>query len=419
MKIGIIGAWHLGEVYAVGFAELNHQVMINDKTEIIESLKKGIPLIEEPGLKELLNKHLNKNIIPASTIKETVQNSDIIIIAYDSPVDENDEVDTLPVIKAAADIAQHANKDIIVIISSQIPIGTSKKVENLLKESKYRIDVAYAPENLRLGSAVERFLNPDITVIGARKQEIANKCLEIFPGENKIFLKTESAEMFKHMMNSYFATQITWANEMSDLCEKVNANAVEIAKAMKNEKRIGKSAMILPGLGFGGGTLGRDIQVLKAIGKSTNTETRIIDAIIDNNNERNDVVIRKLEKHLGVLKNKKITILGLTYKSGTNTLRRSPSLEIINKLKKEKSIITAFDPSIKASTELPKDITLSQDINSAIKEADAVVIMTDWDSFRIIVDIATPKNIVIDTRNMLDPQSLKQKGITYEGIGIC
>jgi len=326
-KVSVIGLWHLGLVNTVGFAKKGYQInAIEFDEEKIRKLKeKSLPLYE-PGLDELFKEGLDSGKITLSSKPESVKDSDFIVIAYDSPVNEKDEVDVTPVKNAAKLVSPFLGKETPLVITSQIPLGTSEKIEAEIKKlnPKWKSGVVYVPENLRLGKAIEIFLKPDMLVIGANIELATKSALKLYRSfkTEKFVMSLRSAEMVKHSLNTFLATAITFGNEMANLADRLGADAVAVGKALKADSRIGR-APILPGLGFSGGTLARDVEQLKKFAKELKYKGSLLNSITEINEGTFDEVILKLEKITGGLNGKKIGILGLTYKPGTSTMRRS------------------------------------------------------------------------------------------------
>ncbi len=411
MKVGILGAWHLGIVVASCLSD-NHDVFVSDAASQ-DSLSKGIPTVDEMGVADILKKQLNKKIHLVHA-EQAIKNKDYIIIAHDSPVDEEDIVDVSPIMESIDEIKKYHNSNPVIIIMSQIPVGTSKKIQEELK-----LPVVYVPENLRLGTAIADFKQPDVVVIGSTDKKIAEtvsaKLFSVMNGPRQ-FMNLESAELWKHSMNVYLATNITLGNEIADICEKTGANATHVVTALKMDSRISKKTPLGAGLGFGGGTLGRDVNVLSSVAKQYKTSSRLFDAIIADNKERNATMIKKL----GPVKGKKIAVFGLAYKPGTNTLRRSLGLDIAILLQKKGANVAVFDPVISEAPGFKKfDSALS-----AVQNADVIMLVTAWPQFKILdwhqLRKAVKIPFIFDCQNMMTTeqiQNIKEAGFIYSGVG--
>jgi UDPglucose 6-dehydrogenase len=420
--ISIIGLWHLGCVNAVGFSELGYKVIgIDFDSSIIEKLKRGIPAISEPFLENLIKKNLSQGKLEFSAdFENSLPKSKYVVISFDTKIDEEDKVDLTDVFRSVDIISKICDDGTIVIVRSQVPVGTCRKISEVFKNRGKNIEVVYNPENLRLGSAVSNFSSPEFIVIGSQNKNAAQEVESLYSKINckKIHVGLETAEMLKHALNSFIATTISFANEISDVCEKVGVDATKISEIMKLDNRVGANARINPGFGFSGGTLARDIQVLRELGNENDVETHILDAIMKVNKNRIAMVIQKLENEVGSLNGKKIAVLGLTYKSGTDTLRRSLPMELVDILNKQNVLVRAFDPMVKNNI---GEIEIFKTPYEAAENCDAIVLLTAWPEFKDL-DIQKLKevsksNMFFDTQNFLDPEKFKKSKFRYIGVG--
>lgn len=423
----VVGLWHLGIVNTVGFAEKGYQVVgLEFDPEKLKKLQAGIPPLFEAGVEELLKKYLGNGQLTFSDNPAVTANADYIVIAYDSPVNEQDEVSVTPVVEAANRLAPHLRVNSPLIITSQLPLGTSEKIELEVKQKNpaWESGVVYSPENLRLGVAVARFLKPDMVVLGAENPAALVSAQHLYqPFETKIVpMGLKSAEMVKHALNAFLATAITFGNEMANLADRLGADAVAVAQALKLDPRVGK-APILPGLGFSGGTLARDIKQLRKFSQELGYEARLVEAVIAINDDTFEQIVIKLEKALGSLAGKQIGILGLTYKPGTSTMRRSPAIKIIQKLIQRQATCFGYDPlaSDQEFAQYGDLVTRVKDVETLAERSDALVLVTEWPEF-LEVDYKTiagkmKKPILIDTKNFLNPEQLTAAGFDWEGYG--
>jgi len=428
VKITIFGLWHLGCVTAAGLAELGYEIVSTDfDVKVVKDLSDGRPPIYEPGLEELLKKHIKrKKLVFLFDKKTALENADFIFVTFDTKVDEQDQVDLSDINKATDEIAKYIKNGSIVIVSSQVPVGTCSKIkEAIAKKNKTKFDICYLPENLKLGEALNSFLKPDRIVIGANNDAALERVKQLFEPLKceKIAMSVESAEMTKHALNAYMAACISFINEISDICELSGASALDVAKSLKTDKRVGPYAPINPGLGFSGGTLARDVQVLRKYGDMKNYDTKMLDAIIEINNKRKHLVLNKLKKIFGDIKSLHVGILGLTYKPGTDTLRRSLSLEIAKDLISHGVVVKAYDPKIvKAIPDIPK-LEVCRTIEEVAKESDVLVLITEWPEFKELplekIKPLMKNSIFLDTKNFLDPSKLKKLKFRYIGVGGC
>jgi len=427
-KVCVIGIWHLGSVYSVCLADLGYQVTgVEENPARVEDLNRGIPPIFEPGLGELLKNDLNLGRLSYTTdMSHAVEGCNFVLITYDTPVDENDEVDLSPVLNACQEIGRHLESGAIIIVSSQVPVGTCDNIKSLVGQNNPSLDfdIACSPENLRLGQAINYFKNPDRIVIGADNKSTLDKVealFDVIPAP-KLRMNLKTAEMTKHALNAFMATSISFANEIANLCDETGADALKIAEALKSDIRIGPGVPLLPGLAFAGGTLARDLKILKNLGERTNCEMALISGVLRVNQRQNGLVMRKLQKIYGSVSNLTVGILGLTYKAGTSTLRRSAALEIIKDLVNNRAVVRAYDP--KASLEEVKqhqEFEFISDPYAVARGADALVIVTDWPEFRNLdfdlIKASMKRPVLIDAKNILDSEQLIGKGFLYSGVG--
>lgn len=405
-KIGVLGLWHLGCVYAGCLAKQGFDVTGFDlKKTVVENLSMGTPPIFEPGLEELTKQSLNKNLHFASDPELAIAGKDYIFITLDIPVNNRDQVQMRSFYKQVELVEKYAVSHTVIVVCSQVPVGTCR-------ELRRKASVIYFPENLRLGQAIKNFLEPDRIVLGSNNEKVIDKFLADFKFFKCPVLKMnlESAEMAKHALNSYLATMISFSSEVSDLCELTGANAVDVTRALKSDPRVSVNAPLLPGLGFAGGTLGRDLQTVKMISRKVGYNPKLIKSVYQINQDRLPYLLKKLEKILGSLKGKEIGLLGLTYKPGTNTLRRSQSLELSKMVEKRGANVRVTDPAINE----PK-------YNEFFSGLDAVILMTPWEEFKKLnpqdFSAKMKQKIVFDARNFLDKELFQKNGFKYVGIG--
>jgi len=427
-KVLIVGLWHQGIVGAGCLAEMGYEVTATDLNKnIINGLKKSKSPIYEPNLEKLISNGIkSKKLIFTDDLMESVRDKKIIFLMNDTPVDENDQVDLTEIFKIVDIISPKLVNGSVICVTAQVPVGTCDKILRSIKKNRpdLIVGMAYIPENLRLGDAINRFYNPEMPVIGANEEWIFNTIKSLLNFKNVDWINTniKTAEMSKHALNTFLATSITFANELGAICDNVGADGFELAKILRLESRVGSKAMLMPGLGFSGGTLARDTQVLINIGKQKKIKTPFLDGLWKANIMYNQVVLDFLLKDFKTLKNLKICVLGLTYKPNTSTLRRSISISTINDLFEKGAIINAYDPMVD-SKEISKNTTLSffQDPYKAIIGTDVIVIMTGWEEFKKLdfklIKSLMRGNYILDTNNMLDYNVMINHNFTYKCIG--
>ena len=413
-EIGIIGLWHLGSVYAACLAQLGFKVKGFDfDKNTINNLKKGLPPIEEPELKTTIKKYLNNKLFFTNNPEEAIKEKKYIFITYDVPVNENDQIDLTVIGGTFTLISKYISPHTTIVISSQVPVGYSRKWLEKIRKKEKSINILYFPENLRLGTAINNFLMPDRIIIGGDEKAV-NEFEKDFNAINTNFIKIglESAEMTKHALNSYLAMMISFSSEMSDLCELLGANMQEVVTALKTEKRVSPYAPINPGLGFAGGTLGRDIRSLQNLAEKKQYKTLLLNSIYQVNKNRIPYLLKKIKTLLPSLQNKKIGILGLTYKPNTNTLRRSMSLELATILKNEGAHVSSFDPMIKDKINDFSFIKIKNSLHDFFQNLDAIILMTEWPEFKNInwkeCKKTMKQKIIIDTKNFFDKEELEK-----------
>jgi len=427
-KICIIGLWHQGVVGAACLADLGHEVIAADSNEqTVRALQSGRAPLFEPGLDDLLQKALKSgrltfNSKPAAAVK----GCKFALIMFDTPVDENDQSDLSPVFAAAREIAPNLEQNTVILVTAQVPVGTCARLEAEIKQINPALNfaVAYSPENLQLGQAIERFIHPPLRVIGSDSPRALDRLeclLSVISGDwERVSLAT--AEMVKHALNAYLATTIAFANELGNLCDRVGADGVRLAQILRNDPRIGVKAMLFPGLGFSGGTLARDMQTLINLGRRAGLETHLLDGAWRSNLAQNQTVAMKLRRFFGTLENKKIAVLGLAYKPETSTLRRSLSLDIIAELVREKAVVTAHDPRADR-TEIGKrtEFSFKEDVYQAVSGADALLLITGWKEYKNLdyrqVRELMKGKLLMDPNNLLDRTEMEKLGFQYVGIG--
>jgi UDPglucose 6-dehydrogenase len=427
-RVCVIGIWHLGCVTSACLAELGYSVVGIDKDKKrVTDLNKGIPPLFEPGLSEMLISNLErKNLVYTTDLKQALGGVGYVIIALDIAVDEQDDVDLSEILSLSTEIGRYLEDDVTIIVQSQVPVGTCDKIKALISQinPRLRFDIAYVPENLRLGQAIDSFINSSRIVIGADNESTLDKVEQLFTPVKalKLRMNLRSAEMTKHALNALLGMSISFGNEIANLCDELGADALKVVSALRLDERVGSKLPILPGLGFSGATLARDLKVLQKIGDELNYETYIVDAVLQVNTKQNQLVLRKLEKLFGTINGLQIGILGLTYKPGTSTLRRSASLEIIKELVAKGAKVKAYDPKAdKEELASHKEFELCQDAYAVARISDVLVLVTEWPEFKSLdfdrIKSLMKQPVLIDVKNALDSDQLIRKGFTYLGIG--
>jgi UDPglucose 6-dehydrogenase len=426
MKICVYGLWHLGSVTSAALAKVGHTVVGLDlNNETIKNLQEGKAPVSEMGLDALILENIKRKTLsftsdPATALKKT----DVVWIGFDTPVDDEDNADVNSIEKHFNAISALIPDQTKIIISSQVPVGFTRHLRDGFQK-KYpgkKVYFAYSPENLRLGKSLKTFLEPDRIIIGSDPDE-KEQFIPVFSiiSDRLEWMCIESAEMTKHAINAFLATSICFANEVAALCEQAGANAKDVERGLKTEERIGPKAYLTPGNAFSGGTLARDIRFLQKIGKTNHLPVYLINSVLESNNFHKTWIQRKCTEILGDLNGKHITVLGLTYKPGTDTLRRSLSVELCRWLKDKGAEVTAFDPAIHVlPSELHAVISLAPGIAGSVESADCVIIATEWPDFRKIeTDIIT----TMRGKKIIDPNGFMEvilgdvQNIQYFAVG--
>ncbi len=420
MNITVQGLWHLGSVTAACCAKHFQVVGLSVNAGRVAKLNEGQAPLFEPGLNELLAAGLAaKRLSFTIDEKAACAGADVLWVCMDTPVNDNDESDVDFVLTLVRHALIHLPKGALVLISSQLPVGTCAKLENEFPQLHF----ACSPENLRLGKAIDAFEKAERVVVGIRDEAKKAVIEELFaPFTQRIlFMRTESAEMVKHALNSFLALSITFINEVARLCEHTGADAKEVSAGLKSEPRIGPKAYLGPGGPFAGGTLARDVVTLTKLAEATGENISVIPAIKQSNDLHRGWAFRRLQSALGELRGKRIAVLGLTYTTDTDTLRRSAAVELCQKLLGVGARMNAFDPAVKS---LPKElsaISLASDIAGALKDADAAVVCTEWPQFRgadwnKIVPQMRGK-IFVDANGFLEMELKNLPGIEHLSVG--
>jgi UDPglucose 6-dehydrogenase len=420
----VSGLWHLGCVTAACLSERYRVIAHDMDSGVVANLKNGIPPVHEPGLSELLRSGLDSGQLSCTNDAKDAASADIVWITYDTPVNEHDESDVKFVENAICELLPHVSPGTLIIISSQVPVGFTKRMEAVASAMARDVSFSYLPENLRLGEALRAFRQPDRIVAGVRSpREVASIGLLLAPfSANVVWMSPESAEMTKHALNAFLATSITFINEISELCENVDADVKDVQIGLRSDARIGARAYLTAGSGFAGGTLARDLRTLSALGRASNIATPVLDSVLIRNQVQQRWTERSLLREIGTASGKNIAILGLAYKPGTDTLRRSMGVELALRMHAQGATVTVYDPAIRQLPEnLTPHFTLAAGIDGALEDADAAVIATSCAEFRRI----DPKSfhrmkarIVIDPQRYLEDLVCTDTSIRYVGVGL-
>lgn len=432
MKIGVIGTGYVGLVTAVGLAELGQNVIGTDKiTEKIERISSGIVPIYEPGLEESLKANLKKGNLSFSTdLNKTIQSCDVIFVCVGTPQREDGSADMSQIEEVSRMIAENLNSYKLVVEKSTVPVKTSmwiKRTISLYKKNEITFDVASNPEFLREGSAVSDFLSPDRIIIGVETDKARDIMVEIYQKfkDRLIITNIDTAELIKHASNSFLALKISFINLISELCDKTDADVEQVAEGMGLDPRIG-SLFLRAGIGYGGSCFPKDIRALTKIGEDLGVNVNLLKEADRINIDRIEVFVEKIKKALWILKDKKFAILGLAFKPETDDVREAPGIKVIRRLLEEGALLRLYDPKAMDNMkelfpEQPPQITYTQSLYEAVEEANALLLVTEWDEFKEMdlqkVKKAMDNPIIIDGRNVFEPSKLRELGFEYYSIG--
>lgn len=431
MHISVIGTGYVGLVTGACFAEFGVDVTCADIDEAkITRLKKGVVPIYEPGLEHLVSKNVQAGRLRFTTdIREAVEQALVIFLAVGTPPLPDGSPDLSFVESAAGSIADFMNGYKVVVTKSTVPIGTGEHLRTLISErqkTKINFGVVSNPEFLREGAAINDFMRPDRVVIGSRDEEAVAIMKDLYRPLYLIeapFVITslEAAELTKYAANAFLATKISFINEIANLCERIGCDVHDVARAIGMDKRIG-SKFLHPGPGFGGSCFPKDTRALSSVARKFDSDSLIVDAVIEVNERQRKEMFKKIGKLVGNLKGKTVAVLGLAFKPETDDMREAPSIEIIHRLVDQGATVKAYDPVAKdeAMKVLP-DIIYADDEYAAVADADALVFVTEWNQFRAL-DMKRIRDLmksakIADLRNIYDPEDMRELGFQYVGVG--
>ncbi|MCS7149952.1 MAG: UDP-glucose/GDP-mannose dehydrogenase family protein [Caldimicrobium sp.] len=433
MHIAVIGTGYVGLVSGAGLADFGMMVTCVDIDENkIKRLKKGEIPFYEPGLDILVIKNIKAGRLEFTTdLAKAVKNSLVIFICVGTPSLSDGSADLSQIKEVALSLAEVLDEYKVIVTKSTVPVGTNRWIKQLIdnnKKTDAAVDVISNPEFLREGNAVEDFMHPDRVIIGGESAYaiaiIKDIYRPLYLAETPfIITNLETAELIKYASNAFLATKISFINEIANFCEKVGADVTLVAKGMGLDPRIG-AKFLNPGPGFGGSCFPKDVKALIKQGRQLSSPFKILEAVIDINDRQKIRAVEKLESFLGDLKNKIIAVLGLSFKPNTSDVRESPALTLIPVLIQKGAKVKAFDPvAMEEFKRTVGNITVdyARSPEEAVKGADAMVILTEWNEFRFL-ELPKIKNLMknpllIDMRNIYEPEIVKKLGFSYAGIG--
>lgn len=422
--VGVIGIGYVGLVTAVCLAELGHQVVCLDiDPERVAMLQRGEVPIHEPGVPELLLRNAERLTFTLD-IDDLFSRAQIAIICVDTPPTASGDAD-LSRVEAVIDALPANAEGAVLVMKSTVPVGTGARVRQEL-DARGREHVGYVsnPEFLREGSAVADFREPDRVVVGGQRPVDVARVAQLYQvlGAPVVTTDLASAEMIKLASNAFLATKISFVNEIANVCERVGADVQEVARGMGLDRRIGHS-FLQAGIGYGGSCFPKDVTALKQLAGNTGYQFQLLASVIEVNELQKRRVIGKLQDRLGSLRDRRIALLGLAFKPHTDDMREASSIVLASRLIAEGASVVAFDPvaAERARAVLPESIELAASLADAVVDADAVVIVTEWPEFRAVLDPAIRSAmrlpLIIDGRNLLDPDEATAAGFSYVSVG--
>jgi len=436
MNLSVIGTGYVGLVSGTCFAEMgNNVICVDNNQDKLKKLKKGIVPIYEPGLEILFHRNIEKKRLTfTDDLKKAVLESEIIILCLPTPQGEDGSADLKHVFEVANEIGKilkdAATKDFKIIVNkSTVTVGTSKAVTKIIeKNGVNNFEVVSNPEFLREGFAVDDFMKPDRIIVGASSQKVFDRMRALYEPfvrqGNPIFeMNPESSEVTKYAANSYLAMRITYMNELANFCEAVGADVEMVRKGMGSDTRIGKR-FLFPGIGYGGSCFPKDVNALIKTSEDNNSPIRLLKVVDEANKLQKLILVKKILKHFDRnIKEKKFAVWGLAFKPNTDDIREAPSIYIIKELIRLGAKVSAYDPAAMENAKFYLDDILeySQDQYSMLKDADALLILTEWNEFRnpdfirIKNDLKSP--IIFDGRNVFEIKKMEELGFTYYSIG--
>lgn len=431
MKIAVVGTGYVGLVTGTCFAETGNTVTCVDiDKNKIEKLSSGEMTIYEPGLEKLFIRNQKEGRLHFTTsLKEGIENTQIIFLALPTPPGENGSADLKYILGVAEDLGKLIKGYVVVIDKSTVPVGTAEKVHAAIaNNAKFEFDVVSNPEFLREGVAVDDFMKPDRVIIGTTSEKAKKIMNDLYvpfvrQGNPIIYMDEKSAELTKYAANSFLAMKITFMNEIAQLCEKLGADVDMVRKGIGSDERIGKR-FLFPGIGYGGSCFPKDVQALAKSSKDANYDFKILDAVMEINERQKMHLIPKIKAYFNNdLKGKKFALWGLAFKPNTDDIREAPALSIIEKLLTEGVTIAAYDPEAMLNVQalLGDQISYSKRQYDALIDADALIIATEWSEFRTpdFVNMAAllKNKVIFDGRNLFDLAKMEEMDFHYESVG--
>ena len=431
MKIAVVGTGYVGLVVGACFAETGNDVVcVDNNGRKIRSLQRGRMSVFEPGLEELVRRNRLKGRLRFSTaLGKAVRDAAVVFIAVGTPSDEDGSADVRHVLTAAQAVAGAINGYTVIGLKSTVPVGTAERVSTLVgSETSIPFSVVSNPEFLKQGSAVEDFLRPDRVVIGTLDDDRASEVLRLLyapftrTGAPIAVMDCASAELSKYAANAMLATRVSFMNEVANVCERVGANVDDVRKVVASDQRIGPS-FLFPGIGYGGSCFPKDVRALATTAREADYQFHILEAVESVNGSQKRRFFEKMQRVLGSLKGKNIAVWGLAFKPRTDDMREAPSVDLIEALLGAGARVTAYDPEARESARaiFGDRVTLAVRSYDAVKDSDALAIVTEWNEFRepnfgrVLELMRSP--VVFDGRNLYETEHMESLGFSYYSIG--
>jgi UDPglucose 6-dehydrogenase len=427
-KVCIIGTGYVGLVTGACLADMKNKVIcVDSNEEKIKMLKRGSVPIYEPGLEEIIERNMKaKRLSFTTSIAAGVRDSEIVFIAVSTPPKADGTADLSAMANVARTVAKEMDGYRLIVDKSTVPVKTGEKVAETIKrynKKKVDFDVASNPEFLREGSAVEDTMHPDRIVIGVSSRRATKLLKELYAPLKAPMIVTDikSAEIIKHASNSFLALKISFANAVAEICELAGANIMEVVKGMGLDKRIGR-AFLNPGIGYGGSCFPKDVAAFIKIAEELGYDFELIRKVEEINRRQRARFVKKIEDALWVVKDKTVGIMGLAFKPNTDDMRSAPSLDIIAELQREGAMVKAYDPqAMKQARKLLKGVKFCKNAYEVARGSDALAFITEWDEFKNL-DMGKIRRlmthpIVVDGRNIFDPEKMEEMGFVYKSIG--
>ena len=430
MRVAVVGTGYVGLVAGACFAESGNDVVCVDSNAAkVRLLRRGKIPIYEPGLEELVRRNRAEGRLTfTSTLPKAVRDSAVVFIAVGTPQGEDGSADLKYVLEVARDVGRAMNGYKVIVDKSTVPVGTSERVREVIRrETTHPFSVVSNPEFLKQGAAIDDFMRPDRVVIGVEDERAQALMLELYEpftrtGAPIMTMDCASAELSKYAANAMLATRISFMNEVANVCELVGADVDQVRKAIGADKRIGTS-FLFPGVGYGGSCFPKDVQAMKRFAADKDYDFKILNAVDEVNRFQKTKLVATMRKHFGSLKGKTIAIWGLAFKPRTDDMREAPAIPLIEALLSAGASVQAFDPEAArvAKTIFGSKITYAANSYDAVKGADGLAIVTEWNEFRR-PDLGRVRSlmrspIIFDGRNLFAPSHMKQNGFTYYSIG--